>query len=293
MSDLATYQNWIGPGFAHLDESWGDEQTWDELREGFLAAIGVTDSDLATPECRVLGILVERVDAMGEHHRRYALLAAEERTALVGTAFTQWQQEGGGAPAGAPESAEPEMQYVEGRGWLRFDPSTGEWGAVEGGESETGEAETGEAEAPADEAGAAQYVEGHGWMRYDPATGEWVQAEAPDGGHEQVPSAPPLPEGGQPSAQEREQAELEHEEVPPAPPVEVGASDPELAAAFAELPFDTQELFTEAVQEELAPVIAEVIGEIEGIEDLSPEDIQAAFEAAVAEAGLAGAAETN
>jgi hypothetical protein len=50
MSDLATYQNWIGLGFSHLDENWGPDQSWADVRDGFLSAIGVSESDLATPE---------------------------------------------------------------------------------------------------------------------------------------------------------------------------------------------------------------------------------------------------
>jgi hypothetical protein len=69
--------------------------------------------------------------------------------------------------------------------------------------------------------------------------------------------------------------------------VVVGGTDPELAAAVAELPQETAELLTSAVTEELAPVIEEIMTDMEGLEGLSDEDIQAAFAAAVAEAGLA------
>jgi hypothetical protein len=69
----------------------------------------------------------------------------------------------------------------------------------------------------------------------------------------------------------------------------VGAADPELAAAVADLPDATQELFTTAVTEELAPVIEEAMANIEGLDGLSDEDIQAAFAAAIAEAGLGAA----
>jgi hypothetical protein len=121
----------------------------------------------------------------------------------------------------------------------------------------------------------------------EPHAAETGEAESDEG---EVPSAPPVPGGTAPTAETPPDA-------PPPPsetaPVEVGASDPELAAAVAELPQETQDLFTEAVQEELAPVLEEIMGEIEGLEDLSAEDIEAAFAAAIAEAGLATASETN
>ncbi|MDT4921141.1 MAG: hypothetical protein QOI15_2043, partial [Pseudonocardiales bacterium] len=276
MSDLATYVNWIGPGFSWLDDNWAEGQAWGEARDGFLGAIGVTDQDLATPQCRVLGIAVGRIDEMAEAHRRYTLVAAAERHALVQAAFTQWQQEGGGAAAETGESAESESvegsepQYVEGRGWMRYDAATGEWVDAPAPDG-SGEAEapggSGEAEAPTG-GGEAQYVEGHGWMRYDAASGQWVPAEQEASETEldegEVPSAPPVPGGTAPTAETPPDA-------PPPPsetaPVEVGASDPELAAAVAELPQETQDLFTEAVQEELAPVLEEIMGEIEGLED--------------------------
>src|SRR4051812_12136424 len=138
MSDLATYQNWIEPGFDWLDENWSDGETWQAVRPGFLAHLQVTEADLATPECRVLGIVVHELDGFNDDVERRAAVGEIERTALVSRAFTEWQQEpdaapapGGGGAAPAANAAPAEPQWVEGHGWMVYDEASGQWAAAE------------------------------------------------------------------------------------------------------------------------------------------------------------------
>jgi hypothetical protein len=277
MSDDPAFgqRQWISSGFTWLEENWAEDQLWRDVRPHFLDFMGVSDDDLANaPTCRVLGLLVQQTDVlMDPEEQRTGWLSPTDRDGHLENAILQWQRESPAGPgdeaaapgqdtAHQPAAAEVEPQYFEGHGWMRVDPATNQWVPAEVPADGAAPADAPAAEpAPVPPAAPSepQWFEGHGWMRVDPATNQWVAAEAP----------------------------------PEPAPVEVGASDPQLAAAVAELPQETQELFTEAVQEELAPIIEEAIGSIEGLEGLSPEDIEAAFAAAVAEAGLAGAAETN
>ena len=298
-------RQWIETGYVWLDEHWADESLlWRDVRVAFLAFMGVTDEDLAgNVDCRALGAIVEYVDGLPDHDmQRAALLTPDDRDTLRENAILDWERASAAQPAAAapaatfdaPAAAEPgaaapgEAQWVDGYGWMRLDPTINDWVAAEAPPGAQAPAAP-----PAPEAAAAPEA-----APAAPAAPEAAAApEAP-------PAAPPAPEApaapdappAAPPAPDVAAAAASGETPPAAPPapdapladaIVVGGTDPQLAAAVADLPPESAELFTAAVTEELTPVIEEIMASTEGLEGLSDEDIQAAFAAAVAEAGLA------
>jgi hypothetical protein len=121
-----------------------------------------------------------------------------------------------------------------------------------------GGAESAPADAPAEHADeAVQYFEGHGWMRFEPASQQWAPARPPEGHEADTPQAA-VPGG-----------------------TETGAGvEPEQKPALAELPAQSQEYVDQVVQQELKPLLDQILGDIDTT-GLSPEDVREALAAAL------------
>jgi hypothetical protein len=254
MTDLATYEEWLKPGFDRLEHHWDDQQTWEDVRPDFLDAVHVVDADLRTPEYRVLALLVEWADEMTDPTEcRRILLTESERLAWVQNAYAQWQQEAGEeAAVPATESTETGPQWFDGHGWMRVDPATGQWVPTEPADGAEQTQPTASAatdtvsddpKATDDQTAKTQYVEGRGWMRWDATANEWKDVAGPDS----------------------------------------STTDEAESRALPELTPEVQLVVDDVVKSEVAPALEAAIAEVEGAENLTPEEIQEALEAALAQ----------
>jgi hypothetical protein len=224
MTDPAQYESWLDSGFAWLQENWV-EQEWSEVLGGFLAALGLAGA----ADDPVVHALVAEIEVLPAEDQRATVLDAGARAELVQHALGAGGERAAdgsadaAAPAAAPASdatdaaAEVEPVYVEGTGWMRWDPDTQAWVATE-------------AEAPAAASSAAAPA-----PAASPAAGESPDAAAP-------PAAEPAQEPAQVAAQVAEQIVL------PAL-TEALAAAPQLAELSAE---ELNRLMSEVLAERLA-----------------------------------------
>jgi hypothetical protein len=136
------FLEWLKPAFEWLaDDQWASGEddapypTWEDTKDGFLGKLDLRESELdTTPELRVLQLLVSHVDEdlYSDDERREFLLNTQERESKLSELVEQWQEELGpedetaeAADGDAPD--EPEVTFVEGRGWMRLDPDRNEW----------------------------------------------------------------------------------------------------------------------------------------------------------------------
>ena len=144
--DTARFLTWLEPGFAYLGEQWrqpeegeGDDRpepaSWEDCRAGFLAALDTTGDEIeAQPSLRVLQLLVWHVDnqVTSEDDRRDLLLDESQRSSVIEDYVQQWRQEQPDSSGGEQDG----LQYVEGRGWMRYDEASGQWVIAEAGQDE-------------------------------------------------------------------------------------------------------------------------------------------------------------
>ena len=162
--DLSAYQQWLETGFQWLEVSASD-QPWQESRSGFLTALGISEGDLDEPSNRVAQLVMYALDQAADQGAGAEELV-QSRHDVIPRCLAQWQQEldvaraaepepaAGPEAAGAPEAAAAapaptEPQWVEGHGWMRFDPQVNDWVAVEPAAAPAGPAEPAAEAAPA------------------------------------------------------------------------------------------------------------------------------------------------
>ena len=126
---LMEYEAWLAPALAWL-EAQLSEAGWHQARAGFLAQLRIDDGSLATQPA--LQALIHSADAAdSDDDVRALLLDADARAQVLGPRLVQ-ADAGAAAVSAADTGTDPELQFVEGVGWMRYDEASGEWVAAEG-----------------------------------------------------------------------------------------------------------------------------------------------------------------
>lgn len=141
MSDPDAYVSWLQPGFAAVDQLWEaqPQEPWGQVRQEFLTALQLGESDLARPEMWVIARFLQHADDLDEDARRALLLDDASRSELV--RMFAIEAASSDAAAATAEEAPVEPQWVEGQGWMRYDPVAG-WIALDSSGGEASEPPT-------------------------------------------------------------------------------------------------------------------------------------------------------
>jgi hypothetical protein len=84
------YLGWLGSGFDWLDAHWAEE-TWEDVRAGFLTAIGLHPNQVSSYP--VLALFLSYVDAYPDAQSRAVLLDPASREALLAQAQEEYERE--------------------------------------------------------------------------------------------------------------------------------------------------------------------------------------------------------